>query len=253
MVGDPHTIKIFDGVEPDGRHLVGVCEPGGFMKDIKNKAYHNLRFRIITHDLSPGELLNEKELLKEYRIGRSPLREILINLQRDGLIQRFPRSGTFVTPIDLHLFGQVIEIRLNMEELTGSLAAQRITRDQLDTLTQILNKVKALEGEGEDSQIIKALTQCEFDFHDTLYEATHNQKLKEMLYELHGVCARFWYYWVLTKEEVKDQFRDTEELLEALEKRDGKTAGELLRNHVQTMADRIKGKVLEPLLAVRTK
>jgi DNA-binding GntR family transcriptional regulator len=253
VLGAPHTVKTFDGAEQDGTHRVGMCGDGGFMKDQKNKVYHNLRFRIITNDLSPGELLNEKELLKEYRIGRSPLREVLINLQRDGLIQRFPRSGTFVTSIDLHLFAQVIEIRLTMEELTGWLAAQRITREQLDTLTQILNKVKALEGEGGDSQIIKTLTQCEFDIHDTLYEATHNQKLKEMLYELHGVCARYWYYWVATKEEVMDQFRDAEELVEALERRDGKTAGELLRHHVQTMVDRIRGKVLEPPLAVRTK
>lgn len=195
--------------------------------------------------------MNEKELLKEYQIGRSPLREIFINLQRDGLIQRFPRSGTFVTPIDLRLFGQVIEIRLTLEELTGSLAAQRITKDQLDSLTEILDKVKEL-GKGADaSEIIKALTQCEFDFHDTLYEATHNEKLKETLYELHGVCARFWYYWVLTKEEVLDQFKEAEEILEALKRRDGKTAGELLRSHVQTMADTIKGKVLEPLIAVK--
>ena len=81
---------------------------GHYMRQLKVEAYQNIRFRIITHDLRPGELLNEKNLMKEYQIGRSPLREILIELQRDGLIQRFPRSGTLVTPIDLHLFKQVI-------------------------------------------------------------------------------------------------------------------------------------------------
>ena len=128
------------------------------MKQPKAEAYQSIRLRIITHDLPPGELLNEKSLMKEYQIGRSPLREIFIELQRDGLIQRFPRSGTFVTPIDLHLFKQIIEIRVNLEGLAGALAAERITEAELDVLKQILHKVKDLEGDDEDHEKLKILT-----------------------------------------------------------------------------------------------
>ena len=214
------------------------------MKKSKIEAYQNIRFRIITHDLPPGELLNEKNLMKEYQIGRSPLREILIELQRDGLIQRFPRSGTLVTPIDLHLFKQIIEIRVNLEGLAGSLAAERITEGELEILKQILCQVKELEGDDEDNEKLKILTQCEFDFHNTLYEATHNKKLRDTLYELHGISARFWYYWVFKRQELLDQFNDAKELLNALEIRDGKGSEEIMRNHVQSFVNKIKDKLL---------
>lgn len=215
------------------------------MKHLKVEAYQSIRFRIITHDLRPGELLNEKELMKEYQIGRSPLREILIELQRDGLIQRFPRSGTFVTPIDLHFFKQIIEIRINLEGLAGLLAAERITEGQLETLKQILCQAKELEGDDEDYEKLKILTQCEFDFHNTLYEATHNKKLRDILYELHGISARFWYYWIFKRQELLDQFNDAKELLNALEKRDSKRSEEIMRNHVQNFVNKIKDKLLQ--------
>jgi DNA-binding GntR family transcriptional regulator len=214
------------------------------MKELKYETYQSIRLRIITHDLRPGVLLNEKDLMREYKIGRSPLREILIELQRDGLIQRFPRSGTLVTPMDLHLFTQVIEIRINLEGLAGSLAAERITHDQLGTLKQILCKVKELEGDEEDREKLKMLIQCEFDFHNTLYEATHNRKLRDILYGLHGISGRFWYYWVFKRQELLDQFDDAIELLNALEKRDSKRSEQIMRTHVQNFVNKIKDKIV---------
>ena len=212
------------------------------MEELKAKAYLDLRYRIITHDLSPGQPLNEKELMNQYQIGRTPLREVLLQLQRDGLIQRFPRSGTFVTPLDLHLFRQVIEIRTNLEAFGGQLAAQRITEDELSVLRQILQKARELaEADGED---LDPLTQCEFDFHDAVYEATHNQKLRDILHELHGISTRFWYYLVFDRDELLDQFNDHRKVLDALEKKDAQRAGEVMANHIQNFVDKVRDKIL---------
>jgi GntR family transcriptional regulator, rspAB operon transcriptional repressor len=213
------------------------------MKPLKNDTYQKIRFRIITNDLGPGQLLNEKDLMKEYQIGRTPLREIFFELERDGFIQRFPRSGTFVTPIDLPLFKKTMEIRLPLEELAGSLAAERITGKDLEILKQIMNKMKEFEKANEDYDKFKMVTQCEFDFHNTLYEATCNNKLRDILYELHGVSARFWFNWVYSKNEVISQFADANELIDALEKRDCKKSGELLKDHVQRFVNRIKDEI----------
>ena len=212
---------------------------------LKIEAYKDIRFRIITHDLRPGDPLNEKDLMKEYQIGRSPLREIFIGLQRDGLIQRFPRSGTFVTPIDLHFFKQIIEIRVHLEGLAGLLAAERITESQLETLKQILYKVRELKGNDEDHEKLKILTHCEFDFHNTLYDATSNKKLRDILYELHGISARFWFYWIFKRQELLDQFNDADELINVLEKKNGKKAEEIMRNHVRSFVNKIKDKLLK--------
>ena len=64
------------------------------MSETKRVAYENLRYRIITQQLAPGEQLKDKELMEHYAIGRTPLREGFLELQNAGLIKRLPRSGT---------------------------------------------------------------------------------------------------------------------------------------------------------------
>jgi DNA-binding GntR family transcriptional regulator len=212
------------------------------MEELKNRAYQSLRYRIITHDLRPGQPLNEKELMEQYQIGRTPLREVLLRLQRDGLIQRFPRSGTFVTPLDFHLFRQVIEIRTTLEPFAAQLAAERITESQLDALRQILREAEELAG--EENVDLDALTQREFGFHGAVYEAAHNQKLKDILHELHGISTRFWYYLVFDRQELLDQFSDLRKVMDALEKKDSQRAGEAIANHIQNFVDKVRDKIL---------
>ena len=209
----------------------------------KDETYKDLRYRIITHDLKPMEPLNEKTLMDHYGLGRTPMREVLLQLQKDGLIQRFSRSGTIVSPVDIHIYRQNIEIRTVLEGLAGELAAKNITAGQLEALKQILKRVTALEE--HESENLKELMQCEFDFHNLIYEATHNPKLISILHELHGVSARFWHYQIFSKQELLDQFIDHREVLDALKKRDGRRAGETLKNHIQNVLKKLGDKVLK--------
>jgi len=209
----------------------------------KDETYKDLRYRIITHDLKPMEPLNEKALMDHYALGRTPMREVLLQLQKDGLIQRFSRSGTIVSPVDIHVYKQNIEIRTVLEGLAGELAAKNITPGQLQVLEQILKGVTALEE--QESENLKELMQCEFDFHNLIYEATHNPKLINILHELHGVSARFWHYQIFSKQELLDQYIDHREVLDALKKRDGRRAGETLKNHIQNVVKKLGDKVLK--------
>lgn len=209
----------------------------------KDEAYKDLRYRIITHDLKPMESLNEKKLMDQYGLGRTPMREVLLQLQRDGLIQRFSRSGTIVSPVDIHTYKQNIEIRTVLEGLAGDLAAKNISAGQLKALEQILEQVSALEK--MESDHIKALMQCEFDFHNLVYEATHNPKLISILQELHGVSARFWHYQIFSKQELLDQYIDHREVLDALKSGDGRRAGDTLRNHIQKVLKKLGDKVVQ--------
>jgi len=212
------------------------------MTSTKDETYKDLRYRIITHDLKPMAPLNEKALMDHYDLGRTPMREVLLQLQRDGLIQRFSRSGTIVSPVDIHIYKQNIEIRTVLEGLAGELAAKNIIAGQLESLAQILERVTALEE--QESENLKELMQCEFDFHNLIYAATHNPKLIDILHELHAVSARFWHYQIFSKQELLDQYIDHREVLDALKKRDGRRAGETLKNHIQNVVKKLGDKVL---------
>lgn len=212
------------------------------MKPVKTQIYQNLRYRIITNDLKPGEQLNEGRLMDAYQIGRTPLREVLIELHRDGLIQRFPRSGTFVAPLDFHFFRQVVEIRVNLEPYAAQLAASRITADQLSALKRILEKVDC--DRKADQQDLQLMTQYEFDFHSILYEATHNRKLIDTLHELHGISARFWHHLVFGQQELTEQFEDLRAVYRALTKREPDTASEAMATHIQNFVNKVRDMVI---------
>lgn len=212
------------------------------MNTKKEDVYKNLRYRIITQDLSPGQILNEKPLMEHYGIGRTPLREILLELKKDGLVQILPRSGTMVAPLDLHEFRQVVEIRSDLEGLVGELAAQRISPEQLDRLHEILAKVEKLREDADRNA--KQLLQCESEFHSIVFEATANPKLVAILQELQGVCARFWHYLVFDKQELLAQLDDQAQMFKALQAGDPQAAREIMQQHILNFSNHVGEKIL---------
>ena len=122
-------------------------------------------------------------------------------------------------------------------------AAARITAAELEVLGEILKRVSELEEQEHEN--LKELMQCEFDFHNLIYEATHNPKLIGVLHELQGVSARFWHYQIFSKQELLDQFIDHREVVDAFRKRDGQRAGETLKNHIQKVLKKLGDKVLQ--------
>jgi DNA-binding GntR family transcriptional regulator len=205
----------------------------------KTKAYENLRYRIITQELPPGEFLKEKDLMAHYKIGRTPLREIFIELQREGLIRRVPRAGTWVAPMDLDYVKQVAEVRATLEGLAGELAAQRISKDQLETLDRILEKAKADQATGNANH--QELIQYETHFHRIVYASTGNKKLEELLLEYLGIGTRLWYYLVFTEEQLFKLFEEQRAMLDALKKRDGKRCRQLMEQHTLAYFRHMKG------------
>jgi len=208
----------------------------------KYEVYKHLRHRIITQDLPPGQLLNEKKQMDRYNIGRTPLREILLELKKDGLVNSVPRAGTFVAPLELREFNHVIEIRLNLEGLVGQLAAERITEEQLSCLRKIIQAVDDCSNTGEKGS--DELFQFESDFHKVTYEATFNPQLSEMLQKLHGVCARFWYYLVFGEKEILAQINDQRKMLAALEVRDADLSKSVMEKHILTFSNQVKENIL---------
>ena len=206
---------------------------------LKSRAYESLRYRIITQELPPGELLKEKELMAHYRIGRTPLREIFIELQRQGLIRRVPRAGTWVSPLDLNYVKQIAEVRMSLEKLAGELATIRITAEQIELLEQTLEKAES--DLSYDGVALQELIKFESRFHHILYSATCNTKLEELLVEFQAISSRLWYSVFFTKERLRKMFEDQRGVLNALKKGHGKLCGELLVKHTQSYFNGING------------
>jgi len=142
-----------------------------------------IREKIVYLDYEPGKQLREKELREEYDIGRTPLREIFIKLETEGLITTVPHSGTYVSTVSFHELRDLFEVRSYLIKLAGRLAARRIQQKQLEELKKLVKKLK----KETDS---KKLMKLDSEGHEIINNATHNKVLAESLRKLRQQTVR---------------------------------------------------------------
>jgi DNA-binding GntR family transcriptional regulator len=93
---------------------------------VAERAYVELRDRIVTLRLAPGTTLREDELMREMAIGRTPLREAVKRLALENLVAVQPRRGTFVTDVEAADIMNITEVRAELEGYAAELAAMRM-------------------------------------------------------------------------------------------------------------------------------
>jgi len=208
----------------------------------KEEAYEELRVQIVTNGVAPGEILNEKDLMAQLSIGRSPLREILFRLQEENLIKPLPRLGYMVTTVDIFEVRDLVELRRELEGYAGYLAAQRITPEQLEDLRNIFREAEA---ETTPARNVANISEY-FDtrFHRLLYRAAGNQKLTKILQDLHIVMLRIWFHAGLGAIGFGHQAENLYTVLEALEQKDPQKARAAMEDHVDQYAAQVKEKFL---------
>jgi DNA-binding GntR family transcriptional regulator len=208
----------------------------------KEDAYESLRLQIVTNRVAPGEILNEKDLMDQLSIGRSPLREVLFRLQEEGLIKPLPRLGYMVTALDISEVRELVELRRELEGFAGCLAARRITDAQLQHLRAIIAREEQTSAEPPVFSNISDY----FDtrFHHLLYQAAANQKLVKVLQDLHIVMLRIWFHVGLGAVGFSHQAQNLYRVLAALERRDPEGARTAMEAHVDLFAAQVRDKFL---------
>ncbi len=208
----------------------------------KHEVYKNLQHRIITNRIGPGEKLNAKELMDHYQIGRTPLREIFRELQRDGLIEIIPKLGTLVTSAGLQELKNLVQVRRRLEGLVGLLAVENITKEQLKKLKALLQKIQELDPKDEEAS--ETLTQYDVAFHQALYESTHNEVLIGIISQLQKRMSKFWHQMGFTFEEFVDEIEDFRNVIESFEERNADKAAKALENHMDRFVRKVRDSIM---------
>lgn len=208
----------------------------------KHEVYKNLQHRIITNRIGPGEKLNAKELMDHYQIGRTPLREIFRELQRDGLIEIIPKLGTLVTSAGLQELKNLVQVRRRLEGLVGRLAIENITKEQLKKLKALVQKIQELDP--KDEEVSETLTQYDVEFHQALYESTHNEVLIGIISQLQKRMSKFWHQMGFTFEEFVDEIEDFKNVIDSFEERNADKAAKALENHMDRFVRKVRDSIL---------
>src|SRR6201996_5768792 len=102
--------------------------------------YSDLRAELLSLERRPGEAISEAEIALSYGVSRTPVREAILKLSDEGLLEIFPQSGIIVSRIAVAALPEAIIIRKALEETTARLAAERATSSQILALRAILER-----------------------------------------------------------------------------------------------------------------
>jgi DNA-binding GntR family transcriptional regulator len=205
--------------------LVGRRErPGGL---IAERAYRELRDRIVTLQLPPGAALREDELMRELGIGRTPLREAVQRLTLENLVSVQPRRRTLVTDVRVDDIVQITEVRAELEGYAAHVAASVMDPDAVAEAEALLSQIDALGGEGQD-----ALMRFDERIHRFTWDAARNPYLAETLEQYFALSLRVWYLVLDRVPALGASVHDQANLLRALVAGDAVRARGIMRDHV---------------------
>src|SRR6201997_5905689 len=105
-----------------------------------SRIYSERRNELVSLRRRPGEAISEAEIALSYGLSRTPVREAILKLADEGLVDIFPQSGIFVSRIPLAALPEAIIVRKALEETTAGMAAERASSSQILNLHSILER-----------------------------------------------------------------------------------------------------------------
>jgi DNA-binding GntR family transcriptional regulator len=194
------------------------------MTSLADKAYHEIRGLIVSLELAPGALIDERELIERLEIGRTPVREALRRLAHERLVEVYPRRGMFVTGVDVRELARLSEVRELLEPEAARLAAERATDADRELLADLLTELDAGASE---------LMDLDERIHRAVYRAAHNDLLEATLEQYYVLALRIWSMALDRAHELEEAVEAHRALLEAIRDGDGERAADTMRAHVQ--------------------
>jgi DNA-binding GntR family transcriptional regulator len=195
---------------------------------VAERAYMDLRDRIVTLHLAPGTVLREDDLMREMDIGRTPLREAVKRLALENLVAVQPRRGTFVTAVEAADIVNISEVRAELEAFAAELAAIRMDGEARAAAEVLLREVDEVTRPHEQEWLMR------FDerIHRFTWRATGNPYLVQTLERYFTHSLRIWYLVLNSVPGLGHSVHDQARLLGALIDRDGERASQVMREHV---------------------
>jgi DNA-binding GntR family transcriptional regulator len=193
-----------------------------------DRAYHELRDRIVTLRLPPETVLREDELMRDLGIGRTPLREAVKRLALENLVAVQPRRGTFVTGVEAADIVHITEVRAELEGYAAELAALRMDGETRALAEALRDEIEDLTRADDQDGLMR------FDerIHRFTWEASGNPYLVETLERYFTLSLRVWYLVLDRVPGLGHAVHDQAALVEALLDRDGPRARAIMREHV---------------------
>jgi DNA-binding GntR family transcriptional regulator len=202
---------------------------------LRDVVFNTLRQAILRGELKPGERLMEIQLANKLGVSRTPIREAIRKLELEGLVLMIPRKGAEVADITEKSLKDVLEVRRALEELSVKLTCDRITKEEIGELEQAAeNFRKTLK-----SKDITEIAEADVRFHDVIYTATKNQKLIQLLNNLHEQMYRYRIEYLKNEEVYPKLLKEHKEIIDRISKGEKEEAAKRVCEHIDNQVNAV--------------
>lgn len=192
------------------------------------QAYQELKSLILERRLTPGEKINEGELARAMGISRTPIREALNRLAKEGLVNIYPQRGAFVVEFSEADVEELFLIRERLEGLAAYLAAERITSKDVEKLENCVQGFVEPFTEKE----IRRYAREDFKFHQTIVALSAAPRLISLVSTLHDYIRVFRLTTIGLSGRMKNSLEEHKRIISSLKKKDPLAAEDAMRAHI---------------------
>ena len=211
-------------------HSKGTIEIAeiGERKSLGQHVFENLKNAVIKGDIPPGGRLIESRLAETLGISRTPVREAIHKLEREGYLRKLPRGGFSVLGLSREDVEETFGIRTVLESYAARLATEKHCSSDLKPLeTRIRTYQKQLDGKN-----LHVLPDINTEFHDLLYALSRSPKLIHMINNLRDQIYRFRQIILRDEKMARMSNDDHKDMLVLIRQRDAEGVERLVREHL---------------------
>lgn len=196
----------------------------------------DLRRRILAGEFKGGTQLRQDALAKDYDVSRIPVREALLTLESEGLVEFHAHRGAFTTELSVTKIRELFELRILLETYVLRHAITKLTEADLRKAEDILRKYdEALNSGGE----IDNWSEYNYAFHLALYEPAELPETLSLISQLNTKSDRYIRMQLLYTQEIEKAEREHHALLDLARQGEADQACELLKTHIQEACEGI--------------
>lgn len=205
---------------------------------LKDKVYEAIKDAILSLELEPGQALVESRLAEQLGVSKTPIRDALQELEREGFVTRIPYKGTYVAPVDAKDLEEVLQLRAALEGLAVRLAVPWLTAEEREAAEKLLDGAEAALARGDPDRC----STLGNEFHQLFMRRAENQRLVSILRNLDDHMQRFRRMSDQISGRLVKSQAEHRRVLEAVKQQDAELAEQAMRSHLHSVLQDLSGR-----------
>ncbi|MFH1090681.1 MAG: GntR family transcriptional regulator [Pseudomonadota bacterium] len=193
-----------------------------------DEVHQIIKSAILRGELKPGQRLIEAQLAAQLGASRTPVRQAMHILEREGLAMRLNRGGLVVRPLSMKDVQEILDLRCVLESFAARKAAENITPETL----ALLERRNENFGRAIDKGDHEHLAGLNTEFHETLYSLAQSPRLERLIQDLHDHFYRYRITLLKLKDMAQTSYRDHKQMIRAMAEGDPDRTEQLVREHI---------------------